>query len=503
MSSSVDVMVAELKRYPGYKDSGMEWLGEVPAHWEVRRAKHVFRRIVGGSTPSSDDSRYWGNVHVWVTPADVSRSTRIRGSQRQLTQEGLLSCSAELMPAGSIVVTSRAPVGNVALAEVPFCTNQGCKVLVPNTDEIDSAFAFNLLHALQPELQSLAKGTTFTEVSGSTVGDVPLPLPPLPEQAAIVRFLDHADRRIRRYIRAKEELIALLEESRRVLINHAVSRGLDPNADTRTTRSHVFPTAPRDWTSRRMGSLVQRVRRPLGVHPDRQYQEIGIRSWGRGIFHKDPAPGAALGEKSVFRIDPGDFVLNIVFAWEGAVAVASEDEMGMIASHRFPTFRPSPDVDLDYLLMVFQSEPGRRLLEVNSPGAAGRNKTLRISRFLDEEIPLPTLDGQRAIVAAFREREQQLADCVAGTRQAVTRLEEYRACLIAGVVTGKLDVRGAAAGLPEVVPIGVEGEADDVQGDVGSERVGWRNGAEVAGAEPDVDDAERPGVAGELTAEER
>ena len=318
---------------------------------------------------------------------------------------------------------------------------------------------------------------------------VTVAIPPVPEQCDIVRFIDHSDQRIQRCIRAKEKLISLLEESRRVLINHAVSRGLDPNADTRTTRSHVFPATPRDWTSRRMGSLlVQRVRRPLGVHPDRQYQEIGIRSWGKGIFHKDPAPGAALGEKSVFRIEPGDFVLNIVFAWEGAVAVASEDEMGMIASHRFPTFRPSPDVDLDYLLMVFQSEPGRRLLEVNSPGAAGRNKTLRISRFLNEEIPLPTLDGQRAIVAAFREREQQLADCVAGTRQAVTRLEEYRARLIADVVTGKLDVREAAARLPEVISLGVEGEADGdegeadgVEGDVGSERAGWRRGAEAAG----------------------
>ena len=105
---------------------------------------------------------------------------------------------------------------------------------------------------------------------------------------------------------------------------------------------------------------------------------------------------------SVFRIEPGDFVLNIVFAWEGAVAVVSEDEARMIASHRFPTFRPSLDVDLDYLLMVCQSEQGRRLLEVNSPSRGLRNKTLRIGSFLDEEIPLPPLDGQRAIVAAFR-----------------------------------------------------------------------------------------------------
>ena len=139
------------------------------------------------------------------------------------------------------------------------------------------------------------------------------------------------------------------------------------------------------------------MRRPIVVEADKEYREIGIRSWGKGIFHKETVRGAMLGEKSVFRIEPGDFVLNIVFAWEGAVALVCENEKGMIASHRFPTFRPSPDVDIDYLLMVLQSEQGRRLMEVNSPGAAGRNKTLRIGQFLDEEIPLPALDEQRMI----------------------------------------------------------------------------------------------------------
>ena len=207
-----------------------------------------------------------------------------------------------------------------------------------------------------------------------------------------------------------------------------------------------------------MRSLVQRVRRPISVRPDKEYREIGVRSWGKGIFHKDPVPGAVLGEKNVFRIEPGDFVLNIVFAWEGAVSVVSENETGMIASHRFPTFRSSPEVDVDYLLMVFQSEQGRRLMEVNSPGAAGRNRTLRIGQFLEEEIPLPTLDAQRAIVAAFRDGERRLADCVARTRHVVHQLEGFRSRLIADVVTGKLDVREVAARLPGAVALTAEGD---------------------------------------------
>ena len=164
----------------------------------------------------------------------------------------------------------------------------------------------------------------------------------------------------------------------------------------------------------------------------------------------------------------------------------------MIASHRFPTFRPSPEVDVDYLLMVFQSEQGRRLMEVNSPGAAGRNRTLRIGQFLEEEIPLPTLDAQRAIVAAFRHGERRLADCVGRTRQGVHQLEEYRSRLIADIVTGKLDVREAAARLPEADPPTPEGDSDHgVDSQTGPERAAWQQAAEDGGALPDVTDAER------------
>ena len=375
----------------------------------------------------------------------------------------------------------------VNLIPGPTCCGGDVIILRPSIDA-DARFLGYAMDCAATARQKacIGRGFTVVHIYSSDLKYVTVAIPSLPEQAAIVRFLDHADRRIRRYIGAKQKLIALLEESRTVLINHTVTHGLDPNADTHSTRSHVFPAAPRDWTSRRVGSLVQRVRRPISVRPDAQYREIGIRSWGKGIFHKDPAPGSLLGEKSVFRIEPGDFVLNIVFAWEGAVAVVSEGETGMIASHRFPTFRPSPDVDLDYLLMVFQSEQGRRLLEVNSPGAAGRNRTLRIGQFLDEEIPLPTLDGQRAIVAAFRERERQLADCVVRARQAAGRLREYRARLIADVVTGKLDVRKAAARLGEVDALDVEAQPGGV--DVQPEGARWRNGA-AAGSQVDAGDA--------------
>ncbi|MBM4119107.1 restriction endonuclease subunit S, partial [bacterium] len=147
------------------KDSGVPWLGEVPEHWEARRVKHVFQRIVGGSTPPSSEATYWDGAVVWITPADLSKASSLKGSQRRITSDGLSACSAELVPPGSIIVTSRAPVGNVAIADVELCTNQGCKALVPALGLIDPVFGYHVLSTLKGELQSLATGTTFNEIS--------------------------------------------------------------------------------------------------------------------------------------------------------------------------------------------------------------------------------------------------------------------------------------------------------------------------------------------------
>ena len=158
-------MIGALKPYPSMKDSGCPCLGDVPAHWRIERIKNVYTRVIGGSTPASENPAYWGGNVVWVTPVDVSREERLKNSQKKLTNEGVAACSTEIVPAGSIVVTSRAPVGNVSLAEIELCTNQGCKALVPNRALVDPVFGLLTIRTLSKELQSMATGTTFTEIS--------------------------------------------------------------------------------------------------------------------------------------------------------------------------------------------------------------------------------------------------------------------------------------------------------------------------------------------------
>lgn len=148
---------------------------------------------------------------------------------------------------------------------------------------------------------------------------------------------------------------------------------------------------------------------PVSVIPDQMYTQIGIRSHGKGIFIKDEVTGAALGNKRVFWIEPDCFIVNIVFAWERAVARTTSDLKGFVASHRFPMYKVDPlKVDLDYFTRLFLTKKGKYLLELASPGGAGRNKTLGQKEFLNLEIQLPSLEMQKYISTFLNKLDKKI-----------------------------------------------------------------------------------------------
>jgi type I restriction enzyme S subunit len=156
---------------------------------------------------------------------------------------------------------------------------------------------------------------------------------------------------------------------------------------------------PRDWKEVELGSVLKRIKKPVDLNPSTIYREIGIRSHGKGIFYKEERTGDSIGEKSVFWVEPNCFIVNIVFAWEQAIAKTTISEKGMIASHRFPMYKPIQDrLDLDYLVYFFNSPYGKYLLGLASPGGAGRNKTLGQEDFLNLSIPLPPVYEQHKII---------------------------------------------------------------------------------------------------------
>lgn len=150
-----------------------------------------------------------------------------------------------------------------------------------------------------------------------------------------------------------------------------------------------------EWVQ--LGDILELQRRDFEVHPDSTYREIGVRSFGKGLFIKPSVQGAELGDKRVFEIRAGDFVVSNVFAWEGAVGVASREHDGLIGSHRFMTWTPRGDVNVEYLRHYFGSDAGVASLAKASPGSAGRNRTLSIKNFERLVVPLPKRGDQDRI----------------------------------------------------------------------------------------------------------
>ena len=162
----------------------------------------------------------------------------------------------------------------------------------------------------------------------------------------------------------------------------------------------------------------------MNIEPKTTYREIGIRSHGKGVFHKQPVSGKAIGEKRVFHVVQDALILNIVFAWEQAVATTSRSEVGMIASHRFPMYVAKPGkCDVQYVKEFFLTKMGKHLLGVASPGGAGRNKTLGQKEFENLEIALPaSIDEQTRIVNCL----SSLGSDIAAESEKLDRLKVHK-----------------------------------------------------------------------------
>jgi type I restriction enzyme, S subunit len=149
--------------------------------------------IVNGGTPKTGVPEYWGDGHLWITPAEMGKreSPYVKETERTITDLGLGNSSARVLPPNSVILSSRAPIGHLVINTVPMATNQGCKGLVP-TSQFHSKFLYYYLTSIVDLLNSLGTGATFKELSGTKLKEVPVPVPPLPEQKRIVGILDEA-----------------------------------------------------------------------------------------------------------------------------------------------------------------------------------------------------------------------------------------------------------------------------------------------------------------------
>ena len=236
---------------PEMKDSGIEWIGEIPVDWDTLPLKNCFW-ISSGSTPDSNDTELWDGDIVWVTPADFkTRDYFVHKGKRNISKLGYKSCSVKMAPENSIIFSKRAPIGSVAINSIPLCTNQGCFTCIPR-NQVNTKFYYYVMSIYEDVFNLYGSGTTFKEISATVFGNLKFQHPSLYEQRKIADFLDSKCAEIDALTADIEKEIEVLEEYKKSVITEAVTKGLDPNAEMKDSGIDGISTVPKDWNVSRL-----------------------------------------------------------------------------------------------------------------------------------------------------------------------------------------------------------------------------------------------------------
>ena len=348
-------------------------------------------RVVGGSTPKTGVEAFWSGDIVWVTPTDLGRleSDRIANSDRCVTRLGYDSCGAEIVPPGSVVMSSRAPIGHLAIAALPLCTNQGCKTFVPGSD-VDSEFLFYRLKQAVPDLKALGSGATFAEVSKRQCEAFEIPLPPLHEQKRIVAALREQLDAAARMRAAAEQQETCVRELTSIVVNRA------------------FRASAADWPLRPIGQMA----RILSGYAFKSawFSEEGVRllrnanvSQGN-IDWTDTVrlPEVRRSDFTEYELSAGDIVLALDRPMVAAglkVARLAKSDVPSLLLQRVATFRLSNDLDAGYLYAFLRTR-------AFADAVSGHEQSLGVPHVSPKQVaavllPAPPIARQRDIVRAL------------------------------------------------------------------------------------------------------
>lgn len=405
--------------------------------------RHLFS-IGSGATPESGNPDYWDGDIFWVTPEDVSaaKDGKIVGTKRRITDDGLRSCSARLSPPETIVLTKRAPIGQLAVAEVELCSNQGCFLLEPGSG-VDPQFYFHWLNANTAYLQILGRGSTFMELSTDDLKSLRVPYPPIHVQNSITEFLNENVAQIDTLIEAKQTLLGLLAEKRRTLVAEAVMRGLDRSVPLRPSGIDWLGDIPAHWEVRRSKWLFEErdVRSTTGE------ETLFSLRMERGLVpHNEVSDKKTLPEELVgYKIArQGELVVNRMRAATGLIAIAPE--YGLV-SPDYAVFVPSEEIECDYYVELFKTTLLQAVFRSESTGlGTGSQGFLRLysQNFLALWFPYPPIEEQRQILEHLKVERAKIDKLATATERSITLLKERRSALIAAAVTGQIDIPEAA-----------------------------------------------------------
>lgn len=411
------------------------WIEALPDSWELLSAKRLFQTRAD-LAPVDEPQLAATQAYGVIEQAEYERRVG-----RKVTKLNKNLDKRRLVKRDDFVISMRSFEGGLERAWAEGGIRSSYIVLKP-VAEIGVGYYQHLFKS-QPYIQALRATGNFIrdgqDLNFSNFSLVDLPYPPMEDQALIARYLDWHGAMTGRLIRAKRGILALIAEQREVVTREALEH--------------------RETKEVRFGRVADCVFREVDRTAASQLVAIGLFNRGRGIFQKPALEGDELGQSTFSWVQDGDLIFSGQFAWEGAVAVAGPNEHGCIASHRYHIVQGDDcQATNTYLWCLFRSSFGQMVLNEHSRGAAGRNRPLNINSLMKGDIPVANEVYQQKLhhlVQQERRLAQEIAD-------EITLIQEFRARLIADVVTGQLDVRAVAATLPDITEIEA---ADDLTDD--------------------------------------
>ena len=430
--------------YPHYKPSGVEWLGDVPAHWAIERAKWLFQKM---ERPVREEDEVVTCFRDGVVT--LRKNRRVLGFTESLKEIGYQGIRR-----GDLVIHAMdAFAGAIGVADADGKGTPVYSVCRPEPRVNAYFYAYILREMARNQwIQALAKGIRerSSDFRYTEFALQPVPVPPLSEQTAIVRYLDQADERTRRYVRSRERLIELLEEYRQAVIHHAVTRGLDPDVRLKPSSVEWLGDVPAHWEVRRV-KQVSRILRGKFTHRPRNDPSLY-----NGPYPFIQTGDVARAKKTITEysqtLNKQGLAVSLMFP-TGTLVMTIAANIGDVAILDFEAcfpdsvvgFVPHQNVDRDYLYYLFRAMKAEFLREtpVNTQG------NLNVERIGSRHIALPPISEQISIVAYLDKAAADIDVAIDRARREIGLLGEYRTRLIADVVTGKVNVREAAAELSE------------------------------------------------------
>jgi type I restriction enzyme S subunit len=440
----------ELKAYPEYKDSGVEWIGEIPTNWGKVKLNWLFGEIGSGGTPNSTNENYYINGNIdWVNTGDLNDGFLIK-TKKKITEQALQEVSTiKLYPENSLIVAMYgATIGKIAITNIKAATNQACCVLT-NPLGVRTKFMFYWFLTNREDIINSASGGGQPNISQSLIKSLSVFFPQnYDEQDAIIYFLDNKTSQIDALIADKERLIKLLEEKRQAVITETVTKGLDPNVKMEDSGVEWIGEIPEHWTVGKvsyafdivLGKMIQPLSRSIA---DQLVPYLKANNIQDGFISYKKRDEMFANPKEIKRYELKRNDLLVCEGGEVARSAFVEENLeGYIFQNALHRVRGTDKGDaryLHYLLNLVRSTGFIDLL-VNRATIAHFTK----DKFSSLKIPYPPISEQKEIATFIRDIEIKLSYITKDIKNQISKIKEYRESLIYEAVTGKIDVRDYA-----------------------------------------------------------